>query len=100
MNTVTEMEGINTLRSLAKSTVAEDVLKKTEWSPSLLIVLFSAACSGGTFALLAARPEPMFAAIVGSVAGAALSLSAFSLGESRRLRRRLEAVLALNRSEA
>ena len=97
MNTVTELEGASILRSLSLRTSAETALANTKQSASLFVVCVSAACNAVTFAFIAARHEPMFLAIIGGVAGAALTFGAFGYGESRRLRRRLEAVLTIYR---
>ena len=97
MSTVTELEGASLLHSVALRTSAQEALLKTERSASLFVVCINVACSAAVVAFLAARSEPMFLAIVGGTAGAALALGAASFGESRRLRRRLEAILVLSR---
>jgi phosphate/sulfate permease len=100
MNTITDLEGTRLLRSAAQRSAAQDVLQSTDRTIGLPMAFLSVACTAATFALLAARPEPMFHALVGGVAGAALSLGALAFGESRRLSRRIEAVIAVARSEA
>ena len=100
MNTITELDGAKLVQTAAKQSAAQDVLRSTDRNISLFMAIVSVACTAGTFALLAVRPEPIFHALAGGVAGAGLSLSAMAFGESRRLSRRIEAVLATTRGEA
>jgi len=99
MSTVSDLERAELLRSVALRSDAEDALQKTSKCPGLLVTLINVSCTAATFALLAARPEPIFHIVFGGVAGAALSLGALAFRESRRLSRRLEAAITVARCE-
>lgn len=95
MSTVSDLEKVELLRSLALQSAAQEALQKTSKSPGLLVTLINVLCTAATFAFVAARPEPIFHMIVAGVAGAAFSLGALAFHESRRLSRRMEAALTV-----